>query len=32
VDSFVAFLETQPDVRVEKTPTRIRVMGVSPGP
>jgi transmembrane sensor len=31
MDSFVAFLETQPGVRVEKTPARIRVMGVSPG-
>jgi transmembrane sensor len=29
-DSFVAFLQTLPDVRVEKTPKRIRVIKVTP--
>src|SRR5262249_22096911 len=28
--SFVAFLETLPDIRVERTPTRIRVIRVTP--
>ncbi len=29
-DSFVAFLETLPEVRVERTPTRIRVVRITP--
>ena len=31
LDSFIAYLEKLPGVKVERTPTRIRVMGVTPG-